>query len=257
MEETNNVMPKTVSEAAEDLHAIREMMERSAKCRRDMSSMVTADAGKDLEAIRGMMERASKFRNINGLAIAFAGLSATAAMVWLYFYLIRHANLISYIIEVQVIIYTMLCVLAVVGMAIILTSWRMARANGEKLFNRLTRLTIWNLVLPLLVGAIISVVFLIRNHVNLMLFFSMIFYGLALFNVSKFTFHELNIFGLLEIAVGLGGILTEGLWSFRWAGTVSHSVIATCDALLWWTVGFGLLHIVFGFIIYFKYNKKR
>jgi hypothetical protein len=65
----------------------------------------------------------------------------------------------------------------------------------------------------------------------------LIFYGLALINASKFTLGEIFYLGLLEIVIGLLVTLFPGLWLPAWA------------------VGFGLLHIVYGLVMYGKYGK--
>jgi hypothetical protein len=209
---------------------------------------------KDLKRIREMMERSSKFRYINGLSVVFAGLAATLGTVFLYVFLKKHQ--VSHVTEVNVICGTMLAILALSAVVIVFFSWRTAKARGEKAFNKPARLTVYNFLLPLIVGAGISIIFLLHGHVRFVFLFSMIFYGLALFNASKFTFHEIHILGLCEIALGMSGMLFLGKKIFLWGVNSAHLVNATLSALLWWTVGFGLLHIVFGLWIYFKHNRK-
>ena len=65
----------------------------------------------------------------------------------------------------------------------------------------------------------------------------LVFYGCALLNASKYTLGDIRYLGLCEIALGL-------LASF-FAGY----------GLLAWTVGFGVLHIVYGALVYFKYER--
>ena len=65
----------------------------------------------------------------------------------------------------------------------------------------------------------------------------LIFYGLALINVSKFTFNENARLGVLEICLGI------------------LAALAPEYPLLIWVTGFGLLHIVFGIYVYLKYES--
>jgi len=61
--------------------------------------------------------------------------------------------------------------------------------------------------------------------------------GVALTSAGKFTVGDIRILGLCEIALGLtAGLLPGfGLW--------------------FWIAGFGLLHIVYGILMYAKYEK--
>ena len=67
---------------------------------------------------------------------------------------------------------------------------------------------------------------------------TLIFYGLALVNCSKYTIGEIKYLGLLEIALGL------------------ISAIFVGKGLFFWAIGFGVLHIIYGTVMHFKYNKN-
>jgi hypothetical protein len=65
----------------------------------------------------------------------------------------------------------------------------------------------------------------------------LIFYGLSLVNAGKFTFSEIHYLGLTEIVLGiLAGIF------------INHG-------LLFWTLGFGLMHIVYGTVMYYRHER--
>lgn len=66
---------------------------------------------------------------------------------------------------------------------------------------------------------------------------TLIFYGLALVNVSKYTLKEIRGLGLIEIFLGL----------------LAFQFLAY--GLIIWTIGFGVLHIIYGFIIKMKYKS--
>ena len=65
----------------------------------------------------------------------------------------------------------------------------------------------------------------------------LLFYGLALVAGSQFTFHEVRWLGIVEILLGLIALLYPAY------------------GLLLWALGFGVLHIVYGTMMYFKYER--
>ena len=66
---------------------------------------------------------------------------------------------------------------------------------------------------------------------------TLIFYGLALVNASKYTITEIRSLGVIEISLGL-----VSMW---WIG----------HGLLFWSIGFGILHIVYGIIMQRRYGS--
>jgi hypothetical protein len=67
---------------------------------------------------------------------------------------------------------------------------------------------------------------------------TMVFYGLALVSGSRFSLNELFWLGLVNILLGLSGYF---LWRY---------------SLLFWATGFGLMNLIFGIVVYRKYEKK-
>ena len=90
---------------------------------------------------------------------------------------------------------------------------------------------------PLVSGGLLILVLIYRGHYGIVAPASLIFYGLALVGAGNFTFTDVKYLGLCEIFLGL---------------------IASClpgYGLLFWAIGFGLLHIVYGSIMHFKYDR--
>ncbi|MDR0873170.1 MAG: hypothetical protein LBN27_06845, partial [Prevotellaceae bacterium] len=116
-------------------------------------------------------------------------------------------------------------------------SHRKAKKNKQKLLNAVTLKTIYHLGIPLVAGGLFSLVFLFRGNVEMVASSTLLFYGLALFNASKFTFEEIHYLGITEIVLGL------------LAAVFPH------NGIVFWTLGFGVCHIVYGGIMYFKYDK--
>jgi hypothetical protein len=118
-------------------------------------------------------------------------------------------------------------------------SWRKAKKNKQSLFNKITLRAAYNLLTPLVTGGIFSLVLLYNGEIEFIASSTLIFYGLALINASKFTVGEIHWLGLGEIFCGL------------------LAAIYLYHGIYWWTLGFGVLHIIFGLVMYFKYDKNK
>ena len=192
----------------------------------------------DIKAIREMMERSSKFQAINGLSLVIAGLLAVAGAMFAYLYLLRDPSLTHFnrMQETLILLATALVVLILAVSVITLFSWRKAKKNNQSLFNKVTMRAAYNLMIPLAAGGIFSLVLLYNGNVGYVASATLIFYGLALINASKFTVGEIHYLGICEVIIGL----LAGIYLYH--------------GIYWWTIGFGVFHIIFGLIMYFKYD---
>ena len=197
----------------------------------------------DIKVIREMMERSSKFQAINGLSLVFAGLIAVAGAAFAYFFLVNKFSFSGFDHNADVRVLLLLAdafvVLALAVGVITLFSWRKAKKNKQSLFNKVTMRAAYNLLIPLAAGAIFSLVLLYRGDVGYLAATTLIFYGLALINASKYTVGEIHILGICEVIIGL------------------LAAVYFYHGIYWWTIGFGVCHIVFGAIMYVKYDWKK
>jgi hypothetical protein len=194
----------------------------------------------DLKAIREMMEKSSKFLSLSGMSGVIAGITAIAgaAFAWLYVLGNPSASGLDRYQQITVLLVDAILVLLVsIGFAILLSA-RKAKKNHQKLFNKVTLKTVYNMSIPLLAGGIFSLVCIYRGDVGIVASTTLIFYGLALVNVSKYTFDEIHYLGITEIVLGIAA-----------AVFLYHGII-------FWTVGFGICHIIYGLIMYKKYDLK-
>ena len=97
---------------------------------------------------------------------------------------------------------------------------------------------IWNMMVPLAAGGIFCFIQVWKGSVIWISSTTLIFYGMALLNASKFTLKEIRWLGISEIVLGL--------ICAAWVGA----------GLLCWAIGFGILHILYGIIMYFKYERE-
>jgi hypothetical protein len=94
-----------------------------------------------------------------------------------------------------------------------------------------------NLSIPLITGGLFILIVLGTGHYGLAAPASLIFYGLALIQASSNTYDEIRYLGFSEIILGLISAILPGF------------------GLIFWALGFGVLHIVYGTIMYNKYDK--
>ena len=197
----------------------------------------------DISQIRSMMERSSRFISLSGLSGVFAGIYALAGAFMAYQiinkeigadYQAKFLNLTSDRLEQLAIIASAVLALAV-GTGIILTT-RKARKNGLKIWDKTAKLLIIYLLIPLITGGLLCLIFLHHGLVGIIAPSTLIFYGLALINASKYTFTDIRYLGFAEIVLGLISAYYAGF------------------GLYFWAVGFGILHILYGTVMYFKYE---
>jgi hypothetical protein len=209
----------------------------------------------DIREIRSIMERSSQFLSLSGLSGIFAGMIALLGAVFIYFYqqqnpFIFHptgnnALLPGFLKNVQntqqmwVYIITAIVVLVLAISAAIFFSVRNARRKGMPVWNSSARRLIINLFIPISAGGLFCVILLYHNLLILMAPSMLIFYGLGLVNASKYTLTDIRYLGISEILLGMIAAI--------WVGY----------GLLFWTIGFGFLHLVYGFIMFWKYEKVR
>ena len=204
------------------------------------------DAIKD---IRSMMERSSRFLSLSGLAGIVVGLIAIAGVIVAYNFLGMQFNEPGYYTRivnsdgslnntVYQFLLTELILLLVVALVVAITlSMRKASAKSLPIWDATAKRLVINMAVPLVAGAIFCCILLFHGHVALILPTTILFYGLAIFNASKYTLHDIRSLGVIEILLGL------------------IAAFYVDYALLFWALGFGVLHIAYGIYIYFKYEK--
>lgn len=198
---------------------------------------------RDIAEIRNMMERSSKFLSLSGWAGIMAGIYALVGAYVAYRLFDFHVTEVFYrpaapsSFDLSSIIYLALAVLMLaIGTAIFL-SYRKAHKIGEKLWNPTSRRLIANMAVPLLAGGLLILIMLSKGLIGLLAPFCLLFYGLALCVAGRYTYREVKVFGLIEIGMGL-----ISAWFIEYG-------------LLFWALGFGVVHIIYGVYINYKYDK--
>lgn len=197
----------------------------------------------DLREIKDIMNRSSRFLSLSGLSGISAGILALIGAFAAYQIVYTDQDYQSYgKVTITPESLTNLLIIAVVTLVlsvgtVIYFTTRETRKRNQKIWDYQTRRLLINLAIPLITGGILCLILLFRGYIGLVAPLTLIFYGLALVNASKYTLDEIRSLGLAEIGLGLVAAHFIGF------------------GLLFWSIGFGLLHIAYGISMHLKYRS--
>lgn len=201
-----------------------------------------------LKDIRQMMERSSRFISLSGLSGVAAGSFALLGS-WLAYRILANYyggyNSRGFFSgdDFSKLKLKLMGLAAIVFLLAFASSfyftWRRARRQGVSLWGPVSKRLFWNMSLPLLAGAGFILAMLRYDDWRYVSSASLIFYGLALINASKYTLTDIRYLGYCEIILGLVNMFYIG------------------SGLYFWAAGFGVLHIVYGIIMWNKYERNN
>lgn len=209
----------------------------------------------DLNQIRTLMERSSRFISLSGLSGIFAGvfaligaLAALKAMTGGY-QILDYGNRLPFVVTTDLLFFIILDAIMVlvlsISAAVFFTS-RKAKKQGLPLWDAKAFQMLANMAIPLVAGGVFCLILMYHSlsvPIGSYRIFALIapctllFYGFALLNASNYTLDEIRWLGISQIILGLFGCIFLGY------------------GLVFWMLGFGILHIVYGFIMWFKYER--
>ena len=198
-----------------------------------------------LNDIKNMMQKSSRFISLSGWSGISAGLCA------LFGALAANNRIQKY--------YTneygrgettpndLLKELLIIGIVVFLLAFstalfftlRNSKKQGIKIWGQAAQRLMWNTMLPMLVGGIVILRLMQVNEWTFIAPACLIFYGLALVNGSKYTLGEVRYLGYGQLILG-----AISLW-FPYYG------------ILFWSIGFGVLHIFYGAMMWWKYERNQ
>jgi len=179
-----------------------------------------------------LMERSSKFVSLSGMTAVLAGVYALAG-AYVAGQLLRSEDNREGLIMVA----SLVLIVSIVTACIL--SWYKAKKMQQKLFSKLTYRIAWNFSLPLLTGGLFCIALLLHEHYGLVSSVMLLFYGLSLVNVSKFTYSNVAWLGYAFLCLGTADCFFEG------------------HGLMFWTIGFGGFHILYGMLFYLQYERRK
>lgn len=207
--------------------------------------MEEKDYLKDIQDIKSMMNQSSRFISLSGLSGVLAGIysliGAWFAYKTIYFdtsTMGNYRNLViseSAVIRLFVIATTVILLSLITG---IVLSIRKAKKSNDKVWNVSSRRLVINFGIPLVTGGFFIVFLIEKEILSLVAPLTLLFYGLACVNASKYTLGDVRYLGITMIILGL-----LSTWFLGYG-------------LLFWALGFGVCHIIYGSMMYFKYDRS-
>jgi hypothetical protein len=209
-----------------------------------------SEQNQHLEAIhdiRRIMQRSSRFISLSGLSGIAAGvwalIGAYFAYDWFWEYYVQY-NAAGYTGQTFRKLTTNLFLLAGAVLCASLLSafyftWRRATKNKQPLWDHTSKKLAINTAIPLITGGLFILAMLQYNDWKFIAPASLIFYGLALVNGSKYTLSDIRYLGFCEIILGVINTQYIGY------------------GLYFWAIGFGVLHIIYGFAMWWKYERTE
>ena len=193
---------------------------------------------KDIQDIKEMMSKSTQFISLSGLSGILAGVYAligASIAYWLVTNSVRgYLILDGTIFKLCVFILLMVAVLSITT-GIILTT-KKAKKHGAKIWDATSRRLVINFLIPLVVGGLYILIILSQGKYGQTGGLMLIFYGLALVNASKYSIGDIRYLGYIEIVLGLIASLFPGYGFWLWV------------------LGFGVMHIIYGTWMHFKYD---
>jgi hypothetical protein len=117
-------------------------------------------------------------------------------------------------------------------------TWRKAKQNKLPVWDLTAKRLMTNMLIPLVAGGLFLLAMYQYNEWRFIAPACLVFYGLALVNASKYTLTDVRYLGLFQILLGL----------------ISTQFIGY--GLYFWAAGFGVMHIIYGFVMWWKYEKN-
>ncbi len=195
----------------------------------------------DLKEIKDTMDRATRFISLSGLSGVSTGITAFVGALLAYQTVFKNTEYLTHnAVEISSKNLTYLLLISIgtlilsIACAIFFTN-RKTKKQNQGVWNVQVKRLLINLSIPLVSGGLLCLMFLFKGFVGLLFPLTLIFYGLALVNGSKYTLTEIRNLGLIEILLGL--------LAFQF---INYGI-------LFWAIGFGIFQIIYGLIVQKKY----
>lgn len=194
-----------------------------------------------LKEIRSLMEKSARFISLSGLSGVSAGLCALigGSIAWLYWKKLIEIPLMTAFEKPVLAFFVLdlfLILVCAIGSAAYFTLKR-ANKQGQSIWDPSAKRLLFHFSLPLACGGMFCLLLIFHQISGLIAPSMLIFYGLGLVSASKFTFEDIKWLGLAEIVLGMLNLVFIGYGFF------------------FWMAGFGLLHILYGLLMFNKYER--
>lgn len=221
--------------------------------------MTNSDHLQQIKDIKKMMEDSSRFISLSGLSGIAAGICALVGAGFAYFTVENHGSYVQSrinaiaekisqedysgtiplvlddVLGMKLVIIASITLFSALALSTFFTV-RRSKRNGHSIWSSTSKKLLFNTGIPLVAGGLFCLVLIKHQLVGLLAPATLIFFGLALVNGSKYTLPEIRVVGLINILLGLINGLFIGYGLFFWA------------------LGFGLVNIAYGTFMYMKYD---
>jgi hypothetical protein len=209
-----------------------------------------------LADIKKMMDRSSRFISLSGLSGVAAGTCALAG-AWFAkpvidgggrtgtrsmselnnYYDETGMNMLQSFMGSRLFLIAGVTLVAALVLAFVFTYIRSSK-QGIPVWGVMAKRLMWNVALPMIAGGIFLLKLIEAGVYGLIAPGCLIFYGLALVNGAKYTLGEIRYLGYALVMLGLINCWFPGY------------------GLYFWATGFGVLHIIYGVVMWNKYERK-
>lgn len=140
----------------------------------------------------------------------------------------------------SIILFSIACLILILAVAggFVFTLLKVNK-QGETLWNSVSKKMLVELFSILTVGGVFCLIQIKQHQFLYILPTTLLFYGLALFHISKYTVRDIQYLSFFLIGLGL-------------INTIFYNY-----GVLFWCLGFGVLHIVYGIAMYYKYDRIK
>ncbi len=200
-----------------------------------------------LREIRSIMDRSSRFVSLSGWSGIWAGSVAIAgaAIAWSWLQQPGYSDIGStfYASAEHFDRYTInfiwlgIATFAIALAGVFFFTWRKASRMGQKIWNSASRLMVEQLFYPIFGGSVFCFMFIYYGVGMFVAPTCLVFYGLALISAGRHTYSDIRYLGMLDVTLGCTAMFFPG------------------SGLIFWGLGFGVLHILYGIMMWSKYDK--
>lgn len=198
----------------------------------------------ELAEIKSMMERSTRFLSLSGLAGILAGIyafvGAGIAWYWIYFPGTGlgedSTRIIGEELQVNLLAVALVVLVLAIGTAYLLSQQKSQR-NSHQLWSPASKRFLFALFIPVITGGLFSFALIHESTYQLIAPATLVFYGLGLINASHFTLREIKNLGIGQLLLGLTAAFFPDF------------------GLVCWALGFGVLHVIYGSMMYYRYDR--
>lgn len=199
--------------------------------------MEKSEALNTLNEIRDMMAKSSKVLSLSGTSSVFVGVFAIIAS-YIANCILENASLAQSEKTIALLSEGALLLCICITTVFLFSKKKANKNNMAFRLDQTTKQMLWHFALPLMVGGILCLALVMNAFYGLTSSMMLIFYGLALYNASSYTYSNAKFLGYANIILGLIDCATGN------------------HAILFWALGFGVCHIIYGIFFYFKHERN-